>query len=216
MPTDPYLYPGTSVLLNKAGIRDQDALTAHEYEMVASRACEAFQYAERSKKLGEMALQNTHRILFSDVYDWAGQFRTIHLSKEGSRFVEPAHLEGAMNRRILPAFRRAIGDSTISDRRIEAFSHCWAEMNRLHPFREGNGRATQIFLSALARRHGCEIDWRKVSYEDEIAAAKASMHDDERLFGRILQTALLLSISSRQITQFWPTKPWPPDGTPDE
>ena len=211
MAADPYLYPGTDVLRNTAGIRDFDSLAAYEYEMVASRAAEALRFAERSRHLGEKALQSIHRILFCDVYEWAGELRSIYLSKESSQFTDPDRLPGAINANVMPAFRKALGDGTQSARVTSAFAQCWGSLNRLHPFREGNGRAIQLFLMALARRHGRDIEWRKVSYEDEIAAAQALMTGDVRGYETLLAVALTSTGAAASSGQYWPAKPWATD-----
>ena len=71
-----------------------------------------------------------------------------------------------------------------------ALAKCWGELNFLHPFREGNGRSTQIFVAALTKRHGREIDWAKVGYADEIAAAKAAARTDYAPYTAVILAAL--------------------------
>lgn len=158
---DPYVYRGTSVLINKAGIRDKEALKTYEYERAGLRAKE-LATAPLPAKFDYAHLKKIHEHLFKDVYDWAGQQRTIDLSKGGTTFDRKSRLD-------------LIGDA-ISDKIevqnglkgldkpqfVEKIAVLYGELNAFHPFREGNGRATREFLGQLARSAGYELDQRKI------------------------------------------------------
>src|ERR1035437_3550318 len=89
---DPYCYPGTTVLKNRAGHRTQRALTQFETAMSAQRADEPLPIG----RLSVHHYQAVHRHLFQDVYQWAGTFRTVRISKDGSMFCYPEHIPSQM------------------------------------------------------------------------------------------------------------------------
>jgi cell filamentation protein len=87
MSDDPYTYPETTTLRNKLGIRDAEQLDALERRMAAQRAAEGIPAGD----FGLAHLQEIHRHLFQDVYDWAGQVRTVELNKGGHQFMFPVY-----------------------------------------------------------------------------------------------------------------------------
>lgn len=91
---DPYAYPGTQVLRNIPGIRDEAALRAFEYEQAAIRTRE-LRDAPIPGKFDLEHLKAIHAYVFQDVYAWAGQLRTVNISKNGDAFAQPAFIEGA-------------------------------------------------------------------------------------------------------------------------
>ena len=90
--SDPYVYPGTNVLKNKAGFRREEALRLFEYEHTASRAQE-LRKNPLAGKFDLDHLQAIHRHLFQDVYEWAGQVRTVNIGKGTLPFAQPAFIE---------------------------------------------------------------------------------------------------------------------------
>ena len=158
---DPYAYPGSSVLRNKPGIVDAALLAKFEYEQSAIRMQEM-----RAKpvpgRLDLQHLQAIHRTIFQDVYDWAGEIRTVSISKGSSRFAEPAYIpsEAAKLTAALAGERNLQG----LDKRqfVDRLSHYYAEWNALHPFREGNGRSTRELMGEIARQAGYELDQTRI------------------------------------------------------
>src|SRR5712691_145198 len=92
--TDPYCYPGTSVLINRAGLRDQAELEEFEGEMTALR----FREPLPSGRLSYRRYLAVHRHLFQDVYRWAGKIRTVRIFKQDSVFCYPEHIDREMQR----------------------------------------------------------------------------------------------------------------------
>jgi cell filamentation protein len=147
---DPYCYPGTTVLVNRLGLRDQAQLDAFEAEITAQRASEPFPAGRQ----GYSHYRAIHRHLFQDVYAWAGRIRTVRISKEGNAFCYPEYIDGEMRRlfAILAEERQFKGlDAPTFARKA---GHFLAELNAIHPFREGNGRTQLSFLFLLAERAG--------------------------------------------------------------
>jgi cell filamentation protein len=115
-----------------------------------------------------------HRRLFEGIYTWAGKYRTVEIAKGRTVFAPVRALKGYADRDILPVFAEKARGSLDAAGFYTALAECWGELNFLHPFREGNGRATQIFVAALAPRHGQTINWSLVDRSVEISAAQAA------------------------------------------
>jgi cell filamentation protein len=144
---DPYCYPGTAVLKNRANIRDQDELDAFEHEAMLQRAEEPYP----AGRLSVSHFKAIHRHLFQDVYAWAGRFRTVRISKGGSMFCYPEHIGAEMHR----LFYQLKQDHYLTGLGREEFArkgaHFLAEVNAIHPFREGNGRLPRLATAERPR-----------------------------------------------------------------
>lgn len=147
---DPLCYPGTSVLKNKLGIRDQAKLDEFELALFLTRSEEPFP----AGNLDSAHYRAIHRHLFQDVYAWAGMYRTIRIGKGGNWFCYPDYIEQEMDRVFL-ALGKARFFSTLglADFRSSA-AGLLAELNAIHPFRDGNGRTQLSFLLLLTQRCG--------------------------------------------------------------
>ncbi|WP_072387085.1 Fic family protein [Hyphomicrobium sp. CS1BSMeth3] len=207
MPADPYLIPGTTILANKLGIRDAEQLREAEFALTRANALSAMQYADRQRVIGERTWRGIHRRLFGDVYAWAGRYRTTELRKGQDAFAPRRAIAGYADASILPMFRAAAA-TTENDRTrfISALARCWAELNYLHPFREGNGRATHILVNALAHRHGVDIHWPSIPRDEEIAAAKAGNRQDYAGYAHLLDLALRPWDRASRPEDFWPPR----------
>jgi len=172
---DPYCHPGTDVLRNRLGLTDPAALEAFELEASLQRASEPLPRG----RLGLRHYLALHRHLFQDVYAWAGRIRTIRIAKDGSMFCYPEHIRGqlaavfaglhaARGLRGLPAPEFALRSA-----------HVIAELNAIHPFREGNGRTQLAFLTLLAARAGHPLDMLRLDPPRMLAAMVGSFQGDE-------------------------------------
>jgi len=124
-------------------------------------------------------LEAIHKYLFQDVYEWAGDFRSVNISKDGDPFGPPRFLECFLE----ALFRQLDGGRAVKSETVEEFAERTAfysaEVNAAHPFREGNGRTQREFLRQLAVSAGFVIDWRGVKREAMIAAPQSA--DPEQL-----------------------------------
>lgn len=182
---DPYTNPATGVLFNLLGITDQEALDQAEADIVSARLVELAQRPV-SGNFDRAHLQALHRHLFSDIYEWAGSYRTIGISKGNSMFCMPAHLEsfGAAIFRTLHQERRLSGLAL--PQFVERAAYFLGELNAFHPFREGNGRTQREFIRQVAASNGFEIMWAHVSADRMVAASIASFNNDLDPLIRIL------------------------------
>lgn len=181
---DPYCYRGTTVLRNKLDIRDAGQLTAFEEEISKARAGEPLPPG----RLTSTHYRAIHRHLFQDVYGWAGQLRRVRIAKGGSMFAYPEHLAAGLQR-LFQGLRRRHGLCGLTrDGFAEQAAHVLAELNALHPFRDGNGRTQLIFMALVADQAGHPFDLTRLEPERFLHAMIASFRGDE--------TPLAVEISS--------------------
>ncbi len=158
---DPYCYPGTDLLRNKADLRTQAALERFERMMVRERMAQA----PLAFEISDAGYKAVHGYLFQDVYDWAGQTRTAtrwNINKDGAEFTPAPFVNVLLKRQfqIINAEQnlRGLSADEFADR---AADHA-CQLNALHPFREGNGRTLRFFLKVLARQAGHRLDLRRI------------------------------------------------------
>jgi len=173
---DPYLDPVGGVLRNLLAITDAAELARAEAALSASRLIDL----ERRRLPGRYDLahlQAFHRYILGDVYDWAGQLRTVSIAK-GSVFCLPQHLESYA----ADVFGRLAAADRLRglarDPFITALAGFLADVNALHPFREGNGRTQRAFFSQLAHDAGHHIAWVRMDPDHNMAASAAAHHGD--------------------------------------
>lgn len=178
------------VLQNKLGITNSVEL-AHEEELLTKRrALELYD----NELLGTFevgtfdGLAKIHGYLFQDVYDFAGEMRMVNIAKGGFRFAPSIYLSEALE---------AIGKMPQSN--FDEIIKKYVEMNVAHPFREGNGRATRIWLDAILKKElGLVVDWSLIDKEDYLLAMERSPIRDTEIKA-VLKEALTDKINDRQI-----------------
>ncbi len=173
---DPYCYPGTTVLKNKLKLKTQKELDAFEAEITAQRAEEPLP----AGKLTYPHYRAIHKHLFQDVYDWAGKIRTVRISKSGSMFCYPESIDREMSK----LFGTLAGQKQFEGTTPAAFatkaSHFLAELNAIHPFREGNGRTQLTFLTLLAEIAGHPLAMEQLDPDKVMQAMIDSFGGDEK------------------------------------
>lgn len=186
---DPYLDPESGVLRNRLGISDEATLEQAEAALVATRSFE-LSLAPLNGLFDLAHLQAIHRYLFGDVYEWAGHLRTIDISKGGHLFAHHAHIVSAA----APIFHKlAEGKHLVGLGRIafcERAAHYLGELNALHPFREGNGRAQREFISHLAHTADYYIAWKSVGRAEMLEASIQSFTGDTSRLDEIIRENL--------------------------
>lgn len=178
------------MLENKLGIDNSSELAREEERISKKKAIELFEKGILdSFEAGKFStLKAIHKYLFEDIYEFAGKLRTVNLAKGNFRFVPLMYLEAAL------ANIDKMPQSTF-DEIIEKY----VEMNIAHPFREGNGRSTRIWLDHILKMEmGKVVDWSKVEKEDYLLAMERSPIKDIEI-KHLLKTALTDEISSREI-----------------
>lgn len=170
-----YCYPGTAVLKNKLDLKDPAELAGFEAEITAQRASEALP----AGRLDDRHYQAIHRHLFQDVYDWAGEYRKIRIGKDGNWFCYPENIDKQMS--VLFAWLAKEKHLKRLDKATLAknAAHFLAELNAIHPFREGRGRTQLSFLAILADQAGHPFDMDKLKPDAILKATIASFDSDE-------------------------------------
>lgn len=177
-------------LENKLGITNSAELAREEERISKKKAVELFESGSLDKLApGRFAsLQAIHKALFEDIYDFAGELRTVNLAKGNFRFAPLMYLEAAL------ANIDKMPQSTF-DEIIEKY----VEMNIAHPFREGNGRSTRLWLDQMLKAGiGQVVDWSKVDKEDYLLAMERSPIKDVEI-KVLLKAALTDDVNSREV-----------------
>jgi len=175
---------------NKLGITSSSELAEAEERISKKKALELFENGLLdSLKSGTTAsLKAIHKYLFDEIYDFAGELRTVNIAKGNFRFAPLMYLEAAL------ANIDKMPQSTF-DEIVEKY----VEMNIAHPFREGNGRSTRIWLDCIFKKEiGKVVDWSKVDKEDYLLAMERSPIKDIEI-KHILKNALTDDIHSREV-----------------
>ena len=181
---------GNKVLGNKLGLISSADLAREEERVSKKKAVELFESGMLNKlEAGSFSsLKAIHKCLFDKIYDFAGETRTVNISKGNFRFAPLMYLEAAL------ANIDKMPQSTF-DEIVEKY----VEMNIAHPFREGNGRVTRIWLDLIFKTElHIVVDWSKVEKEDYLLAMERSpVRDIEIKY--ILKAALTDDINSREV-----------------
>lgn len=134
------------------------------------------------------SLQTIHRVLFEDIYDFAGKIRTVNLAKGSFRFAPLMYLDAALQ-----------NIDKMPQSNFDQIVEKYVEMNIAHPFREGNGRATRIWLDCMLKKEiGMVVDWSKVDKEDYLLAMERSPIRDIEI-KHVLHAALTDQVNSREM-----------------
>ncbi|MDH6277647.1 cell filamentation protein [Aurantimicrobium minutum] len=190
---DPYKDPETGTLNNLVGARTKAALDQAEANLVPLRELELFSMDELSNDAGS-EIQQIHRQLFQDIYDWAGKLRTVDIRK---------NIEGAEPFLAANQIPHALGylESNLRDAQqlrdlnrrsfVEELAKFYDELNFIHPFREGNGRTQRVYWTRIALNAGWEINWLCITgSENDIACRVASEQKNLKPLQRIFDKSV--------------------------
>jgi cell filamentation protein len=188
MPGDPYADPVTGVLRNKLGLSTAAELEAAEREI--THAALILLRETPVRPAYDLAhLCEVHRRIFGDIYDWAGQVRTVAIAiaiAKGAMFCLPQYIEPAATEifRLLRSdnFLRGLERGLFIDR----LTYYLGEVNAVHPFREGNGRTQRAFFEQLADDAGFTLAWQRLDADRNIAASVAIMRGDPEPMRKML------------------------------
>ena len=178
------------MLKNKLGINNEVELAKEEERITKLKALELFKTGKLDTfEIGTFkGLSQIHKYLFEEIYDFAGTIRVENISKSNFRFASAMYLNDVLNK-----------IDEMSQSNFDEIIQKYIEMNIAHPFREGNGRATRIWLDMILKTQlGKVIDWSKVDKEDYLLAMERSpIKDTEIKF--LLKEALTDKINDREV-----------------
>jgi cell filamentation protein len=175
--SDDYLLPN-GVLRNKLGIEDRGAFEAAQGRRAQARELTlpkmVFHLGFNFERLSAI-----HRHLFQDVFEWAGEMRTVGIAKQpGENFAAVSELHNDLND--FATTLRGRGKREMASSPVEFLTEMFAELNYIHPFREGNGRTQRAFWSQYAAKHGSVLDWSRATKPRNHDASRDSMRGDLR------------------------------------
>ena len=178
------------MLENKLGITDSAELARIEEKISKQKAVEMFEngYLESLEAGTYESLAMIHKYLFDEIYDFAGEIRKVNISKVNFRFAPLMYLDAALQS--IDKMPQSTFDEIVEK---------YVEMNVAHPFRDGNGRSTRIWLDLMLKKEiGYVVDWSKVDKEDYLLAMERSpIKDIEIKF--LLKNALTNNVNDREI-----------------
>ena len=178
------------MLENKLGLDNSAALAREEERKSKKKAVELFENGVLDNlPSGRFStLQVIHKYLFEDIYEFAGKLRTVNIAKGNFRFAPLMYLEAALEN---------IDKMPQSD--FDEIVEKYVEMNIAHPFREGNGRSTRIWLDHILKTElGKVVDWSKVDKEDYLLAMERSPIKDIEI-KHLLKNALTDEVNNREV-----------------
>ncbi len=211
---DPYIDEVHGVLHNKADLVDPEGLARYEADCFRLRMLELVAIEPTIESYRDL-----HRHLFQDVYEWAGEFRTIPLAKQDfvdslniTRFTPPSEIVSSLES-VMENLREAKCFGELSrESAATAVAHLLADLNDIHPFREGNGRIQRRFVEWVATQSGHPVEFLVVSREWMLVASIQASRGDralmERMFDQIMDEPQITRLKSAiaALEQF--EKPW--------
>ena len=177
-------------LENKLGITSSPELAEAEERISKKKAIELFENGTLDKlEAGKFtSLKAIHKYLFDDIYTFAGEVRKVNIAKGNFRFAPVMYLEAALDN--IDKMPQSTFDEIIEK---------YVEMNIAHPFREGNGRSTRIWLDCILKKEiGMVVDWSQVDKEDYLLAMERSPIKDIEI-KHILKNALTDKVNDREV-----------------
>lgn len=190
---DPYAYEGSATLINKFNIHDDNILAEAEKDLTTLAAYDI------EFKLPPYDLRyfcQLHKQLFVDLFDWAGQLRTIDISKGDTRFCAARYIENEADK----VFARLQQENFLQNLPLATFisklAEYYSEINVLHPFREGNGRTQRILFEHLVINCGYHISFEDIGPDEWIEANVAGYHGDYRPMEAVLARCVASAFDS--------------------
>lgn len=166
-----YCYEGTDVLINKENIRNTEDLARYEADITMIRQFQIESENPVRGKFGVAHLKKIHKYIFQDIYPFAGKYRVEDMWKGDTFFCKSEHIEENLAR----LFEGMKKENYLRGLEIEVFSgktaYYMAELNMIHPFREGNGRTIREFIRQLALQAGYIIDWSQLDHDTILSAS---------------------------------------------
>ena len=204
-------YPGTDVLRNLPGIRGADDLA--KFERAASTAAAVRLSLTEKQVMSEAGIRRIHGELFKDVYPWAGKYREVNIAKGDTSFLPSSRIGMGMDQ-VMRVANQEMGGGEL--KRVGRLATAYpeaaagelakklagpvAELNFVHPFREGNGRTTRAWIDQVARQAGMRLDVTRMDRDQWLEASRQSAADPDRTAGleAVLRGSLVVQARQRE------------------
>ncbi len=182
-----YCYKDTNILINKLDIKDPVILSDYEKRIVSLKLL-ALHKQGITGNFDSKHFISIHKFLFEDIYPFAGEFRAENIAKDNFSFADYQYIEQELTK-ILDKLKNENYLQGLSKEDLaKRLAYYWAELNVLHPFREGNGRTTREFLRQLALKNGYLLDLQNVNTNELLDASIKSVFNENELANLIYKT----------------------------
>ena len=172
-PSSDNCYEGTTCLVNKLGIRDEKRLSEVEAQITFAKAV-MLEETPIDDDFGFEHFKKIHEFLLCDLYEWAGQVRTVDISKKRTKFLDAASIE-SIGTKCFAKVKDGYFENLSFDEFVKRIAEFYNDVNYIHPFREGNGRTQRIYFAQLIRHYGYDINFADVDTDElMIATIQAS------------------------------------------
>ena len=172
-PSSDNCYEGTTCLVNKIGIRDEKKLAEIEAQITFAKAV-MLEETPIDDDFGFEHFKKIHEFLLCDMYEWAGQVRTVDISKKRTKFLDAASIE-SIGTKCFAKVKDGYFENLSFDEFVKRIAEFYNDVNYIHSFREGNGRTQRIYFTQLIRHYGYDINFADVDTDElMIATIQAS------------------------------------------
>lgn len=169
-----YCYPNSNVLKNKLNITDNSILKTAEEEITLIKQMELLKNPIKGN-FTKAHLMNIHRFIFEDIYSFAGKLRREQISKADTMFYPPNLIDRELDKVFAKIKEKNMLRESDKEKAFDNLAYVMAELNIIHPFREGNGRSIREFIRIMAKRMGYDINWGDVDKEELLSASIQSV-----------------------------------------
>lgn len=184
-------YEGTTCLINKFDIRDEDKLNFVESQITIHKTAEL----ANQENFGNFDFSHykaIHQYLFNELYTWAGEIRTVNMSKKGTNFVDVSEIESVAD----ACFNRLKDKNYFQNQPFNDFIDdiidFYCTTNMLHPFREGNGRTQRVFITQLIQFNGYSINFDRIDTDELMMATIQAANGVTDNLKRIFEIAIII------------------------
>ena len=177
-----YCYPDSNVLKNKLNIRDNKLLKTAEEEITLIKQMELLKNPIKGN-FSKAHLMNIHKFIFEDIYPFAGKIRREQISKADTLFYPPNLIDRELDKVFAKIKEKNMLKETDEEKVFDNLAYVMAELNIIHPFREGNGRSIREFIRLMAKRMGYDLNWGNVDKEELLEASILSVDNYKVLIG---------------------------------
>lgn len=175
-----YCYPNSNVLKNKLNITDNSILKTAEEEITLIKQMELLKNPIGGN-FTKAHLMNIHKFIFEDIYSFAGKIRREQISKADTMFYPPNLIDRELDKVFAKIKEKNMIRESDKEKAFDNLAYVMAELNIIHPFREGNGRSIREFIRLMAKRMGYDINWGNIDREELLSASIQSVYDHKIL-----------------------------------
>ena len=186
---DPYMDFETGVLRNLLSITSEEELENAEAD-ITTAVIASIPIEHPMGEFDLAHLQNIHWELFNTIYGWAGEIRTVEISKGNTRFANADMIEPAAQSLFRELHAENLLRDLTHDQYVQRLAHYYSEINVMHPFREGNGRTQRTFSSQLVAIVGYHFAWEQLDADENLRVCIAAYDGDEAPLAAMLNDLL--------------------------